>query len=907
MKAILGKPGSGRRPGWRYSWAVRLAALVLVPFLACSPAALAQGGGAAGAKAAPGGADPLSLQAIQESVRAFQQRRGPGGDQAGDAEPSMPRAVGRPGVRTAPKAPARPPAGARAHPGREAKLVAAAQGAQRAPGAAKAVPGAPAASAESARATSTAADAGQIGFAGSATTPPAGIDPRIRQKLAAGGANGDTYAFLLMKQMPDAGAEAALRRLGVTPLGLHGSALKVRVPLQPGVLEGIAALSGMQALAYPLPEQKIAPDLKAALGRHSRDVAQFPVIVNLFEADARGEAAERLRATRAELGRYDKSLRAYEMLATPEQVRALSNLDVVLFIEPERRTSGSHDQSMAVNGIDYIRGIGFSGAGVVLGILDTGAMLGPAAALMHQDLEKNGCGRNFTADAAGVWNDENGHGSHVLGTIAGTGRAEPRFRGVAPALGAAEPIRVGKIWGAVDGGTGAWMRDAIDFMAIPSMCDAPRPDLVNISGGGAGIALTGTDSESRKLDAQVWATRQAYIVAAGNEGPGAQTIGAPGVAKNALTVGSVLDAGDLTVGEVVNSSSRGATGDGRMKPNLVATGDLITSVDAGTTNGYIGFGGTSMATPHVSGIAATLIEHYPEFRNRPHLLRAHLMASSILHADQLAPADNTSGGRNDYGLGHVADFQAHWSRPEADGWEMQRAWMTVTDAQWGYFDIEVPEGAQRLVVVLTWDEPEASAGAAQAVTYDIDLWVDHGAECMPNEVGQCGEWNSVSSVDNVEYLILNAPAPGTYRLKAVNWRAPAFGLPVAIAATVIRGDPTPEMAMTATPSTAAPAVGETFTVTTSVTVPAYVAFGVHLSVPTVPAGLTLLGVGVTREDGMPMEFPGVNNLTLGTVAAADSREAVWRFRADTSGAKTVDFRGWSNNGGVVTQSVTVTP
>ena len=121
--------------------------------------------------------------------------------------------------------------------------------------------------------------------------------------------------------------------------------------------------------------------------------------------------------------------------------------------------------------------------------------------------------------------------------------------------------------------------------------------------------------------------------AAGNSGPGSQTIWSPGVAKNALTVGNVLDNGYLTVGDINNGSSRGPTGDGRMKPNLVAPGTTVTSALAGTTNQYTDMSGCSMATPHVSGLAATLMEHYPEFQDHPALLRAHMMATAIAHDD----------------------------------------------------------------------------------------------------------------------------------------------------------------------------------------------------------------------------------------------------------------------------------
>ena len=279
-------------------------------------------------------------------------------------------------------------------------------------------------------------------------------------------------------------------------------------------------------------------------------------------------------------------------------------------------------------------------------------MLGSAAATMHQDLNKNGCGINFTSDAAGVWNDQNGHGTHVLATISGTGTAKARFRGVATAVGSRERIRVGKIWKSTNTGQNSWLRDAIDYMADATSCDAPRPSVINLSGGASGSGQTGTDSESRKLDARVWETRQAYIVCSGNNGPGAQSIWSPGVAKNALTIGNVQDAGSSSVGELSGSSSRGPTGDNRMKPDLVATGAVVTSAQAGTTDGYMDKSGCSMATPHVSGIAATLLEHYPDFRNRPHLLRAHLMASAI-----------AAFGRGQSGEQHRWRTQRLWARP----------------------------------------------------------------------------------------------------------------------------------------------------------------------------------------------------------------------------------------------------
>ncbi len=224
-----------------------------------------------------------------------------------------------------------------------------------------------------------------------------------------------------------------------------------------------------------------------------------------------------------------------------------------------------------------------------------------------------------------------------------------------------------------------------------------------------------------------------------------------------------------------------------------------------------------MATPHVTGLAATLMEHYSEFRQNPALLRAHMMATAVAHDDVTAKS-------NDYGLGQVSGYLEHWAQLDAAGWSTTWIGGSVDSSAFQFQDITVPAGTQRLVVVLTWDEPAASAGASRAVTYDLDLWVDRFADC-PAGVGACGDYASVSSIDNVEYVVVNNPPAGTYRLKVVPFNAPSgFSLPYGMAAITILGDPTPPM----TPSCRLrrrPRLGSTFTVAATVTNPSYVAAG----------------------------------------------------------------------------------
>ena len=98
--------------------------------------------------------------------------------------------------------------------------------------------------------------------------------------------------------------------------------------------------------------------------------------------------------------------------------------------------------------------------------------------------------------------------------------------------------------------------------------------------------------------------------AAGNEGPGQCTVGSPGAAPKALTVGSMADMGPRGFFQAFNSS-RGKTLDGRVKPDVSAPGYQITSADNGTTAGYVIFSGTSMATPFVAGVALLMLEANP--------------------------------------------------------------------------------------------------------------------------------------------------------------------------------------------------------------------------------------------------------------------------------------------------------
>ncbi|MBQ1015591.1 S8 family serine peptidase, partial [Micromonospora sp. M51] len=252
-------------------------------------------------------------------------------------------------------------------------------------------------------------------------------------------------------------------------------------------------------------------------------------------------------------------------------------------------------ESTAQIGAPTLWAEGNTAAGVDVAVLDSGADA-EHPDLLGQIAESS----SFVPSEPDIL-DYKGHGTHVASTIAGTGAASGGAeRGVAPGA----RLHIGKVLNSEGSGQDSWIIAGMEWAAREQ-----KARVVSMSLGGE--STDGSDPMSQAVDRLSAETGALFVIAAGNSGPA--TIGSPGAANSALTVGAV-DATD----HLADFSSQGPrAGDGGLKPEITAPGvDILAArshLVRGGSGDYTLMSGTSMATPHVAGTAALVAAAHPDW------------------------------------------------------------------------------------------------------------------------------------------------------------------------------------------------------------------------------------------------------------------------------------------------------
>ena len=354
-------------------------------------------------------------------------------------------------------------------------------------------------------------------------------------------------------------------------------------------------------------------------------------------------------------------------------------------------------------------------------VIDSGYNLG------HPDLPgvNDGVTGQANNSAVGNWyNDGDGHGTHVAGTIAAYDNNEGVV-GVYPGV----DMHIVKIFN--DNGQWTYASDLIDAI---TQCQDAGSNVVNMSLGGGSSSTTERNAMQSFTDAGML-----LVAAAGNAGNSAKSFPA---SYDAV----------MSVAAVDSNENRASYSQYNDQVEIAAPGSAVQSTYP--TNSYAALSGTSMATPHVAGGAALVWSYFPQCSN-----------NQIRNALNATAEDKGSAGRDNFyghGLMQLADAYNYLntngcdgsgtgdgggSEPGVEPVSGQLTGLSGTRRNWDRYTWNVPEGVTQMTI-------RTSGGSG-----DADLYVKFGSQPETNSY-DCRPYQN----GNNEVCTFDAPASGTWHI-----------------------------------------------------------------------------------------------------------------------------------------------
>ncbi len=420
-----------------------------------------------------------------------------------------------------------------------------------------------------------------------------------------------------------------------------------------------------------------------------------------------------------------------------DSLPAIASLDSVRWIAEDRLMRMQLDVSAQTIRADTWWNSWYTGGVWDLAVVDTGidgthpSLTVDMAGVFHATAQGNSCYNDSPTNP----DDFHGHGTHIAGIVAST---DATYTGVAYGMDYLINAKAG--WACTDGSSYMYWSDGMD--AIDGAIQTAGADVVSLSfGGGPG---SGDTAMGRFLDAVVDELGVMVAVSAGNAGPNSNTVTEPATAYNILSVGNMNDQNTLARGDdaIRSSSSRGPTGDGRLKPDIVAPGTSITSTnndwEVFLQPDFVAMSGTSMAAPHVA--AALLLLMDGRGVNAPLAFKALLLNT----ADDwgIVGPDYT------YGWGYIDLYEAHFNRND-----VHEGLIGDGPVDYAFYRGPIFAGEK---ATLVWKRHVDYVGSTYPTTYyslsDLDLYAF-------NETDNSLVDSSTSASENVEQVIAGANYP----------------------------------------------------------------------------------------------------------------------------------------------------
>ncbi len=547
---------------------------------------------------------------------------------------------------------------------------------------------------------------------------------------------------------------AALSAMGAEVLAYFPHNAHI-VRMSPALAAQAAKLDIVERVEPYHPAYRLEDALSAWLIAPEKEPKEMRVRVMAFEWGPEGKDRIRLAAEAegARVATYYPSGQILELMVSREQLIQIAAHEDVLWIDRWTPREKDMDLLRQDSGAAFLEtGLNVCGQGVRGEVLDAGVEA------THMDFDGILLHGSTNVDS---------HGTATYGIVFGNGNRD----GDGNAQGQGQVVCSSQgIFADYD-----FLTDR--FAHTQQLKNSPY--FASFQSNSWGDALTTAyTSISSELDDIAW--RLDIAIAQSQSNAGSQQSRPQAWSKNVISVGGIRHFNTLgtTDDSWTGGASIGPAADGRLKPDVSYWYDSIFTTTTG--NGYTtGFGGTSAATPSVSGVIGLIVQQWSEnvwgtnptgttvFERQPHAstIKALLVNSSRQYT--------FTGTTSDLTRTHQG-----WGRPSARVARERAAGSLVVDQatplqlnQAATYNYTVPAGAGDLKITMIYPDPPGTTSATLHRINDLSLKVTSPGGTIYNGNNGLAAGNFSTSggvpntIDTVENVFVNAPASGTWTIE----------------------------------------------------------------------------------------------------------------------------------------------